>query len=193
MRQHGRHSPAISWKICDVLCSLLLWAVYGFWSKTPLVIEMSEVWAIYQHRTKKPVCWTVSKLTDQDQRSKQPIFNHWPLTNLQGVWAGFRGEVLPHVACAWEKWSVWQNDHGCRQRHLNKWANLTWKADEWPKSQCKICQPEPWVSSGLLPRVERCSHHLEPPLLSIIVVSAEHKGSLVTAGQQTLIVLRVWP
>lgn len=82
--QHGQYPPAISWKICSTLCSLLRWAVYGFWSKTPLVIEMSEVWSIYHHRTKKPVCWTVSVLADQDQRSKQPIYNHWPLTNPRG-------------------------------------------------------------------------------------------------------------
>lgn len=117
---------------------------------------------------------------DQDQRSKQPIFNHRPLTKPEGCVS---------ACCAWEKWSVWQNAHSRYQRHLNKWANLTWKADDWPKSQCKISQAEPWVSSGPLPRMERCSHHLEPPLLSITVITAEYKGSLVTVGQQTLIVL----
>lgn len=129
--------------------------------------------------------WVCSLTKTRDQSSQYLTTGHW----LTPGWGGWGGSAC----CAWEKWSVWQNAHGRYQRHLNKWANLAWKAHEWPKSQCKICQLEPWVSSGLLPRVERCSHHLEPPPLSITVVTAEHKGSLVTVGQQTLIVLCVWP
>lgn len=104
------------------LCSLVLsWKVYGFQSKSALCDQ--DVWSlIHLSPQNKEASLLNSEFTDQDQRSKQPIFNHWPLTH--------PGVVFPHVvhersgACAKTLTAIisaiWTNDQIVHKRQMRE-------------------------------------------------------------------------
>lgn len=102
------------------LCCLFLWKVYGLWSKSPLCDR--DVWSlIHLSPQNKEASVLNSEFTDQEQRSKRPIFNRWPLTN--------PGEVFPHVvhersgACAKMFTAIisaiWTNDQIWHKRQMS--------------------------------------------------------------------------
>lgn len=66
--ENMQHAPA--------LCSSERFMVFD--PNRSFVIQMSKVWSIYHHRTKKPVCRTVSSLTKtRDQSSQYLTTGHW--------------------------------------------------------------------------------------------------------------------
>lgn len=120
------------------LCSLFLWKVYGFQSKSPLCHR--DVWSlIHLWPQNKEASVLNSQLTDQDQRSKQPIFNHWPLTNSRVVFphvvherSGACAKMLTAIISA-----IWTNDQIWHERQMSG-----------PKANAKFVMRRPGSHQG---------------------------------------------